>query len=1122
MKNTEEEKINEKAFWAMYLNMAINNLLTIVQYLGGKEIGTKEDKGANGITDSKVITTLRGKKLWEAERLMRKLLKRLPFLGVFKKYQEEPPKSKKGKTSNTQEDRKELRQVDASEIANFLCYVSNLLYEMRNYCSHMEHKPYSLTVIKGMASDDSKKYLYFIEKIYDAAITTTKERFYSDKANESEKIIFNVFRRQSGKPQENIDGRMTSPLNPKCAFKFYEDKESCFTNAGMAFFIALFLEPAHANNMLSDQIIRNSLLSNRKKLNEEQLKAYKRVFSIHCIRLPRLRIESERKMTNETLGMDIVNELHKCPKDLFELLSPEDQCRFRSVDDFKHEILFKRFDDRFPYLCLNYLDRNEVLGSIRFQIDMGYYWFDCYTKSLIDGTRIEDRRLGKRILVFNRIQEAIDRYQAERTAENTLYWSTETGETPPKEYRVDMMPQYYIVRNSIGISFMEKKNENTVFEGKKTRNSKPSCFLSIYELPIMTFLVFHNMKKKIQETIKNFCKNWRDFCNTISETGIVPNPADYGLNLKDIPDEFVWFYKNKSVKPFDLKNVTKFIKGEIDKTDRLINNLKKEQLYSHKIGKVAARRKYTSGRIANMMIRELLIYQPANENVKGGGKITSPNFDVLRASLATFDHTKDNCLCRCFKEAKLLNNKYYPHPFLDKLLTGNLASISIITFFMNYLKKKVLFLQNMKDKIDTKGLPSRDDEEKSFYILRHFIKRQEAAKASPHEYISKIAKRLLEEPVNLPRNLFEPLVREVLMTDFNDEYQKTCAPPNRCNSTFMIMKYHEWSSDAYQWFYDLHLSKTAKKFKKIFALLPGDPDGNSRRLLKDCIQKKKGKEQQILSALLSSFDNVEKDLRHEKLRDIVLIEMARQLLNLPTLKLSDIREKSNLLGQFRQLDYSIKVPGKMREYKDEKLKSDMECRIVGEMKLKNYGNFQRMINDIRFPSYMRLLRDFLGTTDIDYNILRDEFDQFDSGRRKIFTMVIKLEHAILHKYPNLNNELCKEKGENDDYIGFGALVSNVPELSDIWLAITIARNAFAHSYYPEFLEQKNLDNDKSLTPEQVVRIRAVLKSQREKICTMTKLAFEQNDRAPMTNVILNVIKNLFESATIQMGNSSQR
>lgn len=264
------------------------------------------------------------------------------------------------------------------------------------------------------------------------------------------------------------------------------------------------------------------------------------MLSIYRVRLPRGK-RLDKQDNKAMVALDMLNELRRCPKELYDVLSPEGQQAFvdpvkNKEEDFETTALRKRFTDRFPYLALRAIDEAKLLPSIRFQVQLGYYRFAFYDKICIDGTS-QLRRLGKALNGFGRLsametkrktdwapEESDVEIQQPNKFQRKVYAPTllEDGKTvldllrPVEDqvgnapYVTDAAVSYNIYNNRIGLYWETQNNErNTndvlVFPELKTKTTEkigalrsdvpqhaPLCMLSVRDLPALLFLLHLN------------------------------------------------------------------------------------------------------------------------------------------------------------------------------------------------------------------------------------------------------------------------------------------------------------------------------------------------------------------------------------------------------------------------------------------------------------------------------------------------------------------------------------------------------------------------------------------------------------------------------------------------------
>lgn len=173
---------------------------------------------------------------------------------------------------------------------------------------------------------------------------------------------------------------------------------SCYalSDFGLVFLVSLFIKKTDA-----EALMQEVLLMEKSPFNNKENELLKMFMSVYRIRLPRgKRLDINDDDTQ--LGMDMLNELRKCPKDLYDLLDKQGKEYFEDgvtaltgeVDPVSHnpisrqtgeKAVRKRHGDRFPYLALRYIDKKNIIGDIRFQLHLGSYRFSFYKKTTIDG-----------------------------------------------------------------------------------------------------------------------------------------------------------------------------------------------------------------------------------------------------------------------------------------------------------------------------------------------------------------------------------------------------------------------------------------------------------------------------------------------------------------------------------------------------------------------------------------------------------------------------------------------------------------------------------------------------------------------------------------------------------------
>ncbi|MDO4569714.1 MAG: type VI-B CRISPR-associated RNA-guided ribonuclease Cas13b [Planctomycetia bacterium] len=1094
------EKEERGAFWATYFNTAVNNLLSVTQYLGGErrhvaERGTDsvapneqnmdelEDGGFKKFKQCAAIQELlkTGSKanLTRQLRLVKSFGKYFPFMRLLREYHE-----RASKKPNKEHERQPLTP---QEFCDFFLGFAEFLYELRNYFTHVKHAPVQLGNMKSC----------YPRVLFEASVRTVKERFYKNDGKEDRR--FNHYRKYRGMDEETKKPKD----NPDYRFYLWE-KDSSYemTPQGLAFFASLFLEKKYVSMMLDSVGLEKNQEPLRSVFRisdeEKDMTLLKRVYMVRCIRLPRTRLECEEQMTDQTLGLDILSHLHKCPKEIFELLSPNEQEQFRTISEKTgQEVLLMRNRDRFPYLALNYLDRQEIFSKIRFCVNMGNYYYRCHPRKVIDGSVLPDRRIPKRILWFQRIQDAVSYYREERVRPGTLYHLPQEFMTPPAVYRNDMFPQYYFRDNQIGFCTLSAEQElphpELDPEGKtKPKMRKPDGWLSLYELPIVLYLSAHGKAREVEECIARYIENWRGLLEFLGKNNS-SNPAlikaemtRRGLEIRNLPEELQYYLKHGKVKPIYLESegprsakklsvedaAEIWLRKAIDQTDRLLRGMERDSEYDFKLGK-SKKAKFHRGHIARWLVRDFMYLQQSNENSRDKfGKIKSaPDYMALQAVLTCFRQHKDS-IEDILRNARLIDEKTFDHPFLKEVLKKPSNLQSLDAFFKGYLVERKKWLRRIDG---NEAYPLRRLYRRGEYKSKRHLQNMPAM-----YYLQQMAKKLLEEPVNLPRNLFEPMVRDLVKNQFPHQWQEESMDTQRANSTWLIMKALEWSNDRPQWFFELPRSMDSEKFGSLFAILGTSPRydtqgmerleeilklgrGVREREIRDSLQrdrdfsklehKDQNKEvsrrlesqEQMYRRLLRQYGEYEKDIRHIKIQDIALLKTLPQLLGIPAeqIRLKDMKPETGqsdgdfILNEIVPLKMMVVLPDQ-----------GGKVELTGTMKRKNYGNFHRMISDVRLPSCLWWRKEF-GLDTVSYDHLEKELEYYDRvARPDIFQLVYALEQKILAKCPEL-----KPDGTGGE-IKFWTIACNATNNNLYRLVLSILRNAFAHQYYPMFQPNK--------------------------------------------------------------------
>ncbi len=530
---------------------------------------------------------------------------------------------------------------------------------------------------------------------------------------------------------------------------------STLTGFGLAYFCTIFLTKSQAKQMLTDiALFENS------PYPQDLNNIIRDMLSIYRIRSPKGK-KLEGSDTKITLSLDMLNELRKCPKELYDVLSPEGQKYFEDEVKRPNERtpeVVKRFrsTDRFPYLAMRYIDETRLFDNIRFQVQLGKLRFKFYQKTCINGEE-EIRSLQKEINGFGRLQDIEQKRQTEyktllQEAEkksvkiegedinlDLLQFEKDTADSKP--YITNNRAYYNVHNNRIGLFWKEMEiigeEGNTrikpllgdflpslkdVKEGKApVTMPAPMAMLSIHELPALVFYDYllrqtnnTDSRKTAESIIIDKYRSLQRFFSDVKFGKMLPVGskkelngklyAEYELSANDIPDKLKKYLVGESVNVSRRKQeltrdrLVKILKRALRRRDGFKDDRKMIGNKDNKYGKDS----YVDvrhGSLARYLSESFMEWQPSSKN--GNNKLTGMNFSKLQSELAVFDDSSKYSTVKTMLEKSGLLSGSFSHPFLPKLIGRNIRNIEEL--YLLYLNeevnyiKKLLGITNKKD-----------------------------------------------------------------------------------------------------------------------------------------------------------------------------------------------------------------------------------------------------------------------------------------------------------------------------------------------------------------------------------------------------------------------------------------
>ena len=519
---------------------------------------------------------------------------------------------------------------------------------------------------------------------------------------------------------------------------------------GLCYFCAIFLSKSQARQMLSD-----IGLFEKSPYPAELNDIIRDMMSIYRIRAPRGKKKLEGSDGKATLALDILNELRKCPRELFDVLTKEGQSYFEDEINLSAGLeadgengsseVVKRFRsvDRFPHLAMRYIDETETFENIRFQVQLGKYRFKFYDKQCIDGGEYV-RSLQKEINGFGRLQE-IERERKEKYKDilqqartqavkveggdlelDLLQFEEDSKESIP--YITDSRAFYNIHNNRIGLFWNEKfvngrcipkKGDYIPSLGTNDQQKAvvempaPMAMLSVYELPAMLFYQYLLSRTKADKTVSaeraiiDKYNSLRQFFTEVGNGDFGPVgklkelaaelERRYNLRPNEIPEKLVEYLSGK--KTADPEQRRRNLMEDRLKL-RLQRAVRRRDRYKDDRKKIGdkenkyAKKAYTDvrhGALARYLSESLIEWQPTEKN--GQDKLTGLNFSVLQAELATFNSPEKYGLIKQMLQSARLLDGAIAHPFLSKLMKHGIRNVE--EFYLFYLNEEINYLKTL-------------------------------------------------------------------------------------------------------------------------------------------------------------------------------------------------------------------------------------------------------------------------------------------------------------------------------------------------------------------------------------------------------------------------------------------
>lgn len=864
-----------------------------------------------------------------------------------------------------------------------------------------------------------------------------------------------------------------------------DSQNSHISGIGICMLICMFLEKKYVNIFLQKLPIYGIYQKQSLEAN-----IIRQTFSIHTIKLPKERIHSDK--SDFSIALDMLNELKRCPKELFSTLSYPDQNAFRTVSSDMSDVLQIRHSDRFPQLALEYIDRNKLFEKIRFHVNMGKLrYLMTADKHCVDGmSRV--RVLENKINGFGRTQEFEQKriekgFRAYREQGDKIIPTNESIEIRDFEhvkrddgnpdnypYIVDTYTHYIIENNKVEMYFGDYWPDlvNTTGQKWTVYNEKPKCRMSILELPAMMFHMMLCGKKATEKRIINEVEKYERLFDAMANRELTKkNINSFGIALCDMPDKVIDSVNGKSSPRSLKKHIANEIADALTDTNKRIERLKadKKMVLSaqNKMGKKGFR-SIQPGKLAAWIASDIVKHQPtlATGDNYGTDRITGLNFRVMQSAIATFNglmqgHSFDD-LKRLFAAAKLIQNTENAHPFLQQALNTNPQNT--VEFYENYLLAKREYYQKLRTSLATGQNiklpylnPLRNkwmERNATFYETMGEIYRNDMPIELPRQmFDADIKQRLSQLPemsgVNMRESNATYLIAEYIKRVLNDNFQPFYNWERNYRYTDMLVCEENQKTHALKTLF-LPLEKREKIWEQRNELKESYKRWAVGRLSKNPNTKRlsSSEKEELLNKRIANCRNEyqknEKLIRRYKVQDAVMMMMVKEMFKHSSFTIDSKHfslahitpdAERGILSEVIPIDFCFSIGGK-------------EYTIHSNgMKIKNYGDFHKIINDRRIKSLLNILRHPV----VNKELLETEFRNYDDMRPEAVKVIFEFEKAAFEKHPELIT-LAK----NAKHFDFKALLAELQNQNDLTTdngdCLKLIRNAFNHNGYPTDLK----------------------------------------------------------------------
>ena len=561
-------KIEDKHYFGGFFNLAKNNITQIIREFCLRLSLNFDDKHLLKIIDN-YFSPERSYSDWE--RAIEVLKEYLPVI----EYLDLPVTDKQFDSVPLNEKEKEKRKYFRNNFKSLIKTIEDL----RNFYTHYYHAPVSISndtfifldntllkvcqeVKRNKMKDDKTRQI--LKKGIDIELEQLKALKIEDlerkkteleleelkkKPNERKKIRINV---------SDIESIINAVYNDSFSHLMYKDGESYLlkdryqskiqadafaenntpiSSSGIMFLLSMFLSKKETEQLKSNvegykgKVLGEDFQPTRNH-NSLKFMATQWVFSYLSFKGLKQRVKNT--FDKETLLIQMIDELSKVPDEVYQTLSKNDKDEFlEDMNEFVqeregndptmlqstviHPVIRKRYEDKFNYFAVRFLDEFANFPTLKFQVFTGLYNHDTRQKDIYGSTFTSDRMIKEHINVFGKLTE-LAKYKSDYFSKDSLETGWELFPNPSYSFVGNNIPVFIDLKKKgekakqvqIEISRLRKqtnplkKRENRISKKEiieliynKNKNiefGEPTALLSSNELPALLYEFLVNKK----------------------------------------------------------------------------------------------------------------------------------------------------------------------------------------------------------------------------------------------------------------------------------------------------------------------------------------------------------------------------------------------------------------------------------------------------------------------------------------------------------------------------------------------------------------------------------------------------------------------------------------------------